>query len=111
MRAPSCTNNSDAPDPCRIGAYAAPVSALKSTFEPVVSSELARMEDSPGRELAARYTNWRPPGRNCGNACAISARESSSEVTGVAGPPATEIWYRMPAGRGQNRMTPAGLQA
>src|SRR5579864_5561874 len=82
-----------------------------STFELVESSEPARIEDSPGRELAARYRNWRPSGRNCGNPCATSARASSSEVTEVGLPPAAETWHRMPIGRGQNRITPAGLQA
>src|SRR5258708_31257411 len=96
MRAPSCTNKSEAGCPRKSGAYAALVSAVKSTLEVVESSEPARIEDSPGRELAARYRKWRPPGRNCGEPCALSPRAASRDATGVGAAPARATWDQIP---------------
>ena len=75
------------------------------------SSDPTRIEDSPGRELAARYRKLWPPGKNCGKPCATSARDKSREVTGLGAPPDAGTWCKMPTGRGQNRMTPSGLHA
>ena len=71
----------------RLSEGVALVLELKSTFEVVVSSEATRIEDSPGRELAARYRKLRPSGRNCGKQCMTSARAESSEVTAWGVPP------------------------